>query len=200
MRGRLASGGVQAGLWASCWALAVAGGCQGNDKAAGPTPPSVADSQTQIFVADWANHRLARFAGLGGESWTTCGESGAVEIRYPVGVCLDAGGRILVSEQQARLHRLDDISGAGWTSYDLEPEAQRLPNKYLGCWVCVDRSGRIYASDGARDRIVRIDDISGAGRVTLGAGGSGERQFRHPAGVWVDEQDRLYVADFDNFR
>jgi DNA-binding beta-propeller fold protein YncE len=45
-----------------------------------------------------------------------------------------------------------------------------------------------------------MDDMSGAGRVAFGTEGSGVGQLRYPAGIAVDEQGRIYVCDFDNFR
>lgn len=198
MRGRVA-------LWLGLTALAAAASCQREPAALRPAAPSpVARAEVprgaEVYVADWANHRVVRFADMSGAAWATCGETGRVELRFPVGVCLDGGGRIYVAEQQSRLHRLDDLSGAGWTTYDIGDEAGRPANRMLGCWVCVDRSGRIYMSDGALHRVIRIDDMSGANRAVLGTEGGGARQFRHPAGVWVDERNRLYVADFGNFR
>jgi sugar lactone lactonase YvrE len=201
MRGPIANrGGQCAGLWIGVCVLAITVGCQREEAADHSPPPPVVSEQPQVYVADWANHRLARFADLRGEGWMTYGESGPVQFRFPVGVCLDAAGRIYVSEQEPRLHRLDDPRGASWTTFSLEQEAGRPRNKHLGCWVCVDRSGRIYFSDGAQHRIVRIDDISGTNRTALGVAGGGPRQFRHPAGIWVDDQDHIYVADVDNFR
>ncbi|HZN36257.1 MAG TPA: NHL repeat-containing protein [Pirellulaceae bacterium] len=200
MRGGSCTCELSAAWRAACCTLLLAGGCRPNHAGSTAPPPTVAARQPQIFIADWANHRVVRVTGLHGEDWTTCGESGPVDLRYPVGICLDSSGRLYVAEQEPRLHRLDQLYGAGWVTHQLEPEPNRPPNRHLGCWVCLDRSGRIYVSDGGRHRIVRIDDMSGAGRVSLGSAGSGERQFHHPAGVWVDSQDRLYVADFDNFR
>src|SRR5262245_52863981 len=132
--------------------LAAAAGCRREPAALGSAAPlPVASSESprgvQVYVADWANHRLVRFADMAGATWATCGETGRVEFRFPVGVCLDSGGRIYVAEQQPRLHRLDNLSGEGWTTSRPNDEDGSPANRMLGCWVCVDRSSRIYFSD-----------------------------------------------------
>ena len=188
-------------MWIGLTVLAFVAGCWHEPAAVNNRQhPPLASHRLQIFVADWANHRLASFDDLSGQGWSTCGETGPVDFRFPVGVCVDSLGRIYVSEQQPRLHRLDDLNGKGWTTFNLDQEPGRLANRHLGCWVCVDRACRIYFSDGARHRIIRMDDMNGANLMTLGTAGSGPRQFHYPAGIWVDDQDRLYIADFDNFR
>jgi sugar lactone lactonase YvrE len=45
-----------------------------------------------------------------------------------------------------------------------------------------------------------MDDMGGTSWTAFGTEGSGEGQFRYPAGIWLDEAGRIYVADFDNFR
>ena len=193
-------------LWVAFAALAAAaiGGCeQRTGSTIKKAPEAGAAQEPRIFVADWANHRLVRISDMRGKGWTTLGDGGAAEHRLhlPVGICLDSTGRIYVSEQyHHRLLRMEDMLGTNWTTFTLPERKSKPLNKFAGSWICVDRAGRIYVTYDGEHRIVRMDDLRGSGRVAFGSEGSGERQFRYPAGIAVDDAGRIYVADFDNFR
>src|SRR5205823_11126247 len=128
--------------------------------------------------ADSINHRVVRLDDMRGRNWTVLGEG---RLHFPVGVCADAAGGIYISEQDRRIVRVDDMSGAGRTDYTPKV-ADGKPNKYTGSWIFVDGAGRIYFTYDGRHRVVRMDDMNGTNYTTFGAEGGGVGQFRYPAG------------------
>src|SRR6478752_1653559 len=89
--------------------------CAGCEPGAQQTAlPSTIHGQPQIYVADWANHRLVCMDDMRGGGWATCGDGRRTQqaFHFPVGICLDAAGRIYVSEQShERILRFDDMLG-----------------------------------------------------------------------------------------
>jgi DNA-binding beta-propeller fold protein YncE len=190
--------GITAALMMQC------SGCAGDTQpAATKSTPAARDGQPQIFVADWANHRIVRFDDMQGGGWVSFGDDSnhVHALRFPVGICVDSGGRLHIAEQyHARIVQIDDMLGTN-TQTLKPPQSDTQPvNKFAGSWICIDAAGRIYFTYDGEHRIVRVDDMSGANRVELGTAGSGQGQFHYPAGIAVDAAGRIYVADFDNFR
>jgi len=65
--------------------------------------------------------------------------------------------------------------------------------------VAVDGADNVYVVD-ASHLLVRISDVSTGDAITLGAPGSGSREFNNPMGVGVDRAGRIYIADSGNHR
>src|SRR5439155_27103 len=68
-----------------------------------PDPPvneAVERSGERIYVADWGNHRIVRMDDMRGTNWTALGSEKDAPFRFPVGVHMDAAGRVYVAEQR----------------------------------------------------------------------------------------------------
>ena len=61
-------------------------------------------------------------------------------------------------------------------------------------------SAGIVISDTENHRIVSIEDMTGKGLKSFGFPGHGLGRLLHPAQVWVDHQQRIYIADKGNNR
>lgn len=70
-----------------------------------------------------------------------------------------------------RVVRMNDMSGAGWTTLGKEGTGVNQFSHPSG--VFVDGVGRIYVADYGNFRVVRVNDMSGAGWTTLGTTGAG---------------------------
>ena len=141
-------------------------------------------------------HIIALFGlllGLGGYGCSGGGDRVSPFIE-PLGIALDSAGRIYVADNgNYRIVRMDDMTGAGWTTFGTRGSGPGQFENLFG--IAVDATGRIYGVDA---QVVRVDDISGAGWTTFGTQGMGVNQFHGPDGVAVDAAGRVYVADLGN--
>lgn len=103
-------------------------------------------------------------------------------------IVLDANGsRIQVMDLELNLRRKATIPPM------TTPNASQRPA------LSVDSSGYIYVTWPSRS-IVRVFKQDGTLIGDFGTGGSDIAQFNVPAGIWVDPQNRIYVADKNNRR
>ncbi len=206
--------------------LAGAAGTSGTNDGAGTAarfcyPYSVAvDAQGNIYVADTSNHTIrmvtqsgavTTLAGVGGSSGSADGASTDARFTYPCGVALAPGGSLLVADTSNQAIRQVVTNGtvttlagvlAGPGSADGPGTAARFNNP---CGVGVDSAGNVYVSDLANNTIRRI---APGGAVTTLAGLAGSpgtndgtgsaASFREPAGLAVDQDGNVYVAEFAN--
>jgi len=63
----------------------------------------------------------------------------------------------------------------------------------------VDRAGHVFVSDSAFDNI-QVFDLAGNLLMFFGGAGGQSGRFNLPAGLFVDHEDRLFVADSYNHR
>jgi DNA-binding beta-propeller fold protein YncE len=72
-----------------------------------------------------------------------------------------------------------------------------------GCGgLFVDGTGSIYYSDSSNERVLKITPFASAATVvagTSGVSGSLSNQLNNPAGIYVDGNGALYVADQNNW-
>ncbi len=95
----------------------------------------------------------------------------------------------------ARVVRMDDMTGAGWTTLGTEGSGTNQFHEPRG--VFVDAARRIYVADSWNDRIVRMDDMTGKGWRRIGEHSSYlfTSPFNAPDGIAADEGGNVYVAD-----
>lgn len=173
-----------------------------------------------IYVADTKNHCIRAISQAGdittvagnGTPGFVDGEGAAARFDTPFAVALDALDHLIVAD--AGNHRVRRVAlelgktivttiaggGAGYTDGDLVESRFSAPSD-----VALDMHGRIYVAD-LRNNAIRIIDLSRATVRTLAGGGEagfedGEgpaAHFRSPAGLTVDAEGALYIADSQN--
>ncbi len=94
-------------------------------------------------------------------------------------------GIFVVDAGNNRIVRMNDMTGAGWTTLG-GPAAGGGTNQFKAPGgVFVDTAGRIYVADAGNHRLVRVNDMTGAGWTTLGSSGNGKGQFNGPRAIFV---------------
>ncbi len=94
--------------------------------------------------------------------------------------------------------RIDDMTGAGWTSFGSRGGGA---NEFLGpTGIFVDAVRKIFVTDSNNHRIVRMTDMTGVSWTTFGSRGSGTNQFDSPRGIFVDAAGKIFVTDSNNHR
>jgi streptogramin lyase len=181
------------------------------------------DTNGNVYVADYANHtirkvtaagRVTTLAGLAGSFGTNDGTGSAARFNYPAGVAVDTNGNVYVADQDNHTIRrvtpagvvttLAGSAGASGTN-DGAGSAARF-NYPAG--VAVFSNGNVYVADQYNDTIRQVTPVGTNSVVTTLAGLAGSSgsadgtgsvaRFNHPAGVAVDTNGKVYVADYLN--
>jgi uncharacterized protein (TIGR03437 family) len=193
------------------------------------SPSGVAlDAAGNLFIA--ADHRVRKvsadgtistFAGTGQSGFS--GDGGLAvnaQLSNPTGIATDPSGNLYIADQNNHRIRkvtadgkIDTIAGTGppglqggGFSGDGGPATSALLNNPVA--VAIDAAGNVYIADFNNDRIRRISSnssiatVAGAGQIGFaGDGGPAPNALlNQPAGVAVDAEGRIYIADSANNR
>jgi len=172
-------------------------------------PRAVAvDSAGNVFVADYNNHTIRKvtsagvvttLAGSAGNSGSSDGTGSSARFHYPLGVAVDSGGNVLVSDFYNRTIRKVTAMGVVTTlagsagSYGSADGNGSSARFYGACGLTVDTSGNAFVADTWNNTIRKV---TSAGTVTTLAGSTA--CFKTPRGVAVDSAGNTYVADTYN--
>jgi sugar lactone lactonase YvrE len=141
----------------------------------------------------------------------------AVAIRSPTAVAIDSRGELVIADNKAcrvwrvdrRTNRIHIVAGTGHcgSSGDGGPAKQAELDGPSG--LAVDRQQHLFVAEADGDRIRRIDlrtglieTVVGSGKQGFGGDGGDARQasLDTPAGLAIDAQGALYIADSGNNR
>jgi NHL repeat len=122
------------------------------------------DTFGSIYVADTANKRIVRTDDMNGTNWTTLTQSPVIgsyifSFASPVGVAVDTAGRIYVADAStptASVVRIDDMSGANWTTLSLGSGA--TPHS-----IAVDMGGMVLVGGGGLQIVDNMMQVVASG-------------------------------------
>jgi hypothetical protein len=185
-------------------------------------PQGLVYSGGYLYVADTNNHTIRKvlasngtvttLAGLAGAAGSSDGSGSLARFNYPAGMAVDSLGNLFVADTDN--HTIREIQSSGLVSTlaglagvsgaaDGTGNAVRFNSPSD---VAVDASNNVYVADTDNDTIRML--VPSTGAVTTLAGlagvfghtdGSGSAvRFFEPAGLAVDTDGSIYVADTDN--
>ncbi|MBK8166785.1 MAG: hypothetical protein IPK64_12650 [bacterium] len=203
----------------------------------GPNGVALDPTSGKLFVADRGNHRVLRWSGteamlngsaaeavLGQPDFTTATSGlSAVRMNNPIGVHVDAAGRLWVGDYgNNRVLRFDDAankpSGAtadgvlGQPDFTTSGAATSAVKMNGPVGLTTDAAGRLWVSNFGNHRVLRFDDAAGKpngaaadgviGQLdfTTGTSGLTQAKLNNPNSVYVDAGGRLWVSDYTNRR
>ena len=167
----------------------------------------VTDSDNNLYVADFNNHRVQKFDSSGTYLYTigTTGVSGSTNAHfdYAAGLGVDSSDNLYVADgDNSRVQKFDSsgnylqtfgtsgVSGSSNAHFDNPKD------------VAVDSNGNIYVTDFNNNRVQKFNStgtyLSTIG--TTGTAGTSNTLFDRPVGVFVDSNDNVYVGDYVNHR
>ena len=147
----------------------------------------VADgSRDMLLVLNIEGKILQRVGGRRSESGVTLDHPTAVVVKSDKVVVLDAGGSRM---------RVFDLR---WKLL-LTIATNLAPGYATEMGLDVDMEGNIYLSNMDRTT-VRIYDLLGNLQTTFGSPGARRGEFSAPAALWIDAENKLYVAEKGNRR
>ena len=183
------------------------------------------DVDGSLLIADKDNQRVRRvgrdgvistIAGTGVRGYA--GDGGPAiraQLADPTSIALDGDGRILLVDVFNHcIRRIDHdgtirtVAGNGKPGFSGDGGPATAAQLSRPGGVVADSAGRLYIADNDNNRVRRVDGsgiittIAGTGKVGFaGDGGPAVRaEFSEPAGVELDDEGRLYVADLKNHR
>jgi len=167
-------------------------------------PSGVArDKDGNIFVADFENHRVQKWAPGATSGTTVAGGnakgSAANQLDTPTGVCLDAAGNIYVADHGN--HRVQKWA-PGATSGTTVAGGNTAVQLNFPTDVFIDGTGNMYVTDlGSYGVRKWAPDANSAKQVAGGSGvGSSGFQLNTPLDLIVDLNGNIYIADAGNSR
>ena len=198
-----------------------ASGCQTGVAGSGTgqmdNPHALAVSDTgYVYVSDAYNSRIVKFDSSGNYqtqwgSWCDVADSGYdgcdARFQQPWGVAVDADGKVYVADLYNERIQVFDSNGTFITKWGSHGSANGQFNE--GLYVAVDAEGSIFVADNQNYRIQKFTLASpcpsGTSQVVAGvcfvtkwgSSGTGAGEFVGPAGMAVDTDGNLYVADFN---
>ena len=108
------------------------------------------DSSNRIYIADAGNLRIVRIDDMTGTNWTALTQSQPVNgvthtFVSPVAVAIDSAGKLYIADNQpgAAVVRVDDMTGANWTSIAVSAVGSTGLNS-----TSVDSGGTVYTGGG----------------------------------------------------
>jgi streptogramin lyase len=198
------------------------GSADGTGSAARFSRPSgvAVNANGRVFVADTDNQLIRRIspagvvatiAGTAGVTGTNDGTGAAARLNVPYGVAVDGAGNVYVADTYNHTIRKSTSAGAVSTLAGLAGSAGRRDGTgSVGRFsyptgVAADGSGNVYVADYSNNAIRKVTPAGVVTTLAGLAGGSGSAngaalsaRFNYPAGVAVDRDGHVYVADFQN--
>jgi sugar lactone lactonase YvrE len=177
-----------------------------------------ADAAGNVYVTEFDNHTVRRIRVDGTvETWVGDGIPGFVDgprqtarLNQPSGIAIDRKGNLFVSEygnQRIRFVGTDgqvlSAAGDGTAGYRDAQGREAQLNHPDG--LAVDQVGRVYFAD-FENHAVRVRDTDGMVYTVAGDGIAGDSnagtntRFFNPAGLTMDLDGNLYVADWTGER
>ncbi|MGN6603931.1 MAG: gliding motility-associated C-terminal domain-containing protein [Ginsengibacter sp.] len=178
------------------------------------SPQSIClDASGNLYVSDAVNERIQKFPpgstrmtnGItvaGGNG----GGSGANQVDYPIGICIDAAGNLYIADElNQRVQKWAPEATFGVTvagGNGKGNSANQFNDPYD---VAVDALGNLYVVDWLNNRVQKFPpgSTSATNGVTVAGGngaGTAANQLYLPTNVFVDASGNIYVTDRTNER
>ena len=162
----------------------------------GHTNEVAVDSQGTVYVTQRDGPPVLVFDASGSYR----GSLGEGVLADPSGICTTADDHIVVADRDT--HQVLVLDAAGNVLLHLgEPGVAKLQAPFNHpSGVAVAPNGDILVADGFGNSCVHRFSADGRLIRSWGSPGAAPGEFSIPNGLWVDGNDRVYVADRDNLR
>ena len=169
---------------------------------------------TALTLPSWLtltiSDSVSTLAGTGNYGYAD-GPADQARFSYPAGVAVNQAGNVYVADQyNHRIRKIDTngmvstLAGTGSRGYTDGPTDQARFDNPVG--VAVDQAGNVYVTDHNNHRVRKIDTngivstLAGTGNYGYADGPADQARFSYLAGVAVDQEGNVYVADRYNHR
>ena len=152
----------------------------------------------QLFVADTYAHDIKVFDAEG-HLLRTLGKRGVEpgEFNFPTYLALAQGELYVTDTMNSRIQVLDPVTGE--SKRIIGERGINVGNLVRPKGVAVDSEGNVYVVESYHDYLL-VYNRKGDLLIPIGGTGEGIGQFYLPTSVWIDDNDRIFVADMFNAR
>ena len=163
-------------------------------------PYGIAVYRGKVFVTDTVQRFVLVLDIPGGRSYRIGDGEGPGALVKPIGIDVDAQGRVYVADISLRQIIVYDTNGTLLKKIGDTDRFQRLTS------VTVNPEGTlVYAVDiggvSSDQHVVRVfDGTTGAHKMDIGRRGVGPGEFNLPRDIAIGKDGKLYVVDGGNFR
>jgi Secretion system C-terminal sorting domain/Putative Ig domain/NHL repeat len=153
---------------------------------------------------------VSTFAGSGSQGLAN-GNGAAASFRFPTYVALDGLGNVMVVDRSNHMIRKIDSDGdvttfagtgaVGMDNGNVATATFKFPDAAV-----TDSDGNIFITDQSNHSIRKItpegivSTFAGTGSIGSNDGDGATASFYYPAGITVDSDNNLYIADFGNHK
>lgn len=178
------------------------------------------DNSDNLFIADYSNHCIRKitplgdvstYAGIGGSSGNTDGNSSIAKFNGPTGLCFDNNGNLYVADYNNNKIRKVDTTGNVSTfcgtgvlgNLDGNASMAQFNKPAL---ICFDGIDTFYVTDSGNHNVRKVDLLGNvstyAGTSVPGAvdGNASSASFRDLTGIVAKNKDELFIADYGNHK
>ncbi|CAF1018010.1 unnamed protein product [Adineta ricciae] len=147
-----------------------------------------------LFIADYHNHRIIRWKPNESQGTIVAGGKGMNQLNCPTYVIVDEENDSLI---------IADNGNKRVVRWWNENEQEVLIDNIQCCRLTMDRDGLLYVSDWNKHEVRRWKiGEKGRGKVVAGGNGEGDQlnQLNSPGFIFVDDEESVYVSDYENHR
>ncbi|CAF4207314.1 unnamed protein product, partial [Adineta steineri] len=156
------------------------------------------DKNNNIFIADHANHRIVEWKHNTKEGEIIAGGNGEGnrmdQLNSPTNMIVDQQNHSIIIADYKNRRVIQ------WLN-----QTQQILIDNINCWgLAMDKHGFLYVSDQGKNAVRRwkMGEYNNEGIVVAGGNGIGNQlnQFNVLSFIFVDEDQSVYVSDFENHR
>ena len=153
-----------------------------------------------VYISDWSKKRVYVYSGTDGKkirSIKGCYKRGQkdeyVGFSRPAGITFDRGGRLMITDRGEKCVWCINVEG--------DELIRKIGEDHLHSpyGIAIMKDGKMVVTESELD-CVSVFAEDGDLLHYFGGTGSGEGQFCRPHHVFVDENEKIYVADKENKR
>ncbi|CAF1369072.1 unnamed protein product [Adineta steineri] len=152
------------------------------------------DKKKNIFIADWMNHRIVQWEYNAKEGHIIADRNQMQQLDLPTDVIVDQQNHSIIIADQGNRRVIQ---------YSNQTQ-QILIDNIDCCGLAMDKYGFLYVSDGKKNGVRRwkMGEYNNDGIVVAGGNGQGNQlnQVNYPTFIFVDENQSIYVSDWNNHR